>query len=71
MKSPRSEGWQTMGRPLGDRERLAIAVASRTLSALEEATDKPALTLEKPELGVFTMVRVSQLYLLDKNYDLW
>jgi hypothetical protein len=60
-----------MGRPLGDRERLAVAVASRTLSALDEATDKPALTLEKPELGVFTMVRVSQLYLLDKNYDLW
>jgi hypothetical protein len=48
-----------MGRTLGDRESLAVAVASRTLSALEEATDKPALTLEKPELGVFTMVRVS------------
>jgi hypothetical protein len=45
-----------MGRPWGGRERLAVAVASRTLSALEESTGKPALILEEPELGVFTMV---------------
>ena len=60
-----------MGRPRGGRERLAIALASRTLSALEEATGKPALILEEPELGVFTTVRVSQLYLLDKNHGFW
>ena len=60
-----------MGRPWGGRERLAVAVASRTLSALEESTGKPALILEEPELRVFTMVRDSQLYLLDKNYDFW
>jgi len=60
-----------MGRPWGGRERLAVAVANRTLSALEESTGKPALILEEPELGVLTMVRVSQLYLLDKNHDFW